>query len=299
MKKRIIAASAVAAAVAVALAFTHLPRAEAVTYTDAEASAYTMEQTLTAAGQIRAASTEEIAFSTSKTFAGMCVEEGDAVRQGQHLISYSDGTYEDAPANGVISDIDAPQTGSVAEEDNTLTLSETDELILEISVPEDEIGKLAKGDEAKITVNADSSKTFNGTITSIKALSADLLDEAETDSTEDGEASGAGGESSASGGFDDSGGSTAYYAASLELINDGTLKPGMSASCTVTISHRSVLAVPIEAVQFDEDDAPYVETVSGSGVEKTSVTIGESDANYVEITEGLSEGDQVRIEVRR
>ena len=74
---------------------------------------------------------------------------------------------------------------------------------------------------------------------------------------------------------------------------------GMSASCTVTISHRSVLAVPVEAVQFDENDQPYVELVSGSSVTESPVGTGESDASYVEITEGLSEGDQVRITVRK
>ena len=86
----------------------------------------------------------------------------------------------------------------------------------------------------------------------------------------------------------------------MTLTNDGTLKPGMSGNCTITISsRRSVLAVPIAAVQFDEDDAAYVEVVEGSSVTKTPVTTGESDANYVEITDGLSDGDTVRIEVRR
>jgi hypothetical protein len=69
----------------------------------------------------------------------------------------------------------------------------------------------------------------------------------------------------------------------------------MSASCTVTISHRSVLAVPVEAVQFDENDQPYVELVSGSSVTESPVGTGESDASYVEITEGLSEGDQLDV----
>lgn len=296
MRKVILAAVIMAVAAAASFAIAHLPRAEAVTYTDAKAGPQTIEQTLTAAGQVKAAETEEIEFSDSKTFSGMCVEEGDSVREGQHLISYSDGTYTDAPDNGIVTAIDPPQTGSVADEGQTLTLACTDQLALEISVPEDEISKLAEGDEAKIAVNADTGKTFNGTVTSIRAISEDLMESADQEDETEG-ASEPGG-SGASAEEQSSGGSTTYQAV-LTLTNDGSLKPGMSASCTVTISHRSVLAVPVEAVQFDENDQPYVELVSGSSVTESPVGTGESDASYVEITEGLSEGDQVRITVRK
>ena len=249
----------------------------------------------------------------------MCVEEGDAVREGQHLISYSDGTYTDAPDDGVVSSIDAPETGSVADDDNTVILDCTDQMVLEISVPEDEIGKVSKGDEAKVTVNADTGKAFNGTISSVKAMSASQMaqleetdSEAEEDDTDsastsadaDAAASGASGQTVGQGFGGSTNGSssssTAYYTVDMTLTNDGTLKPGMSGNCTITISSRkSVLAVPIEAVQFDENDEAYVNLVNGSSVTKTSVTTGESDANYVEITDGLSNGDTVQIEVRR
>ena len=296
MRKVILAAAIMAVAAAASFGIAHLPRAEAVTYTDAKAGTQTIEQTLTAAGQVKAAETEEIEFSDSKTFSGMCVEEGDSVREGQHLISYSDGTYTDAPEEGIVTAIDPPQTGSVADDGQTLTLACTDQLALEISVPEDEISKLAEGDEAKIAVNADTGKTFNGTVTSIRAISEDLMESADQEDETEG-ASESGG-SGASAEEQSSGGSTTYQAV-LTLTNDGSLKPGMSASCTVTISHRSVLAVPVEAVQFDENDQPYVELVSGSSVTESPVGTGESDASYVEITEGLSEGDQVRITVRK
>ena len=84
----------------------------------------------------------------------------------------------------------------------------------------------------------------------------------------------------------------------IELENDGTVKPGMSAGCTVTVSSRKdVLAVPIEAVYFDGSQA-YVNLISSDGVVKTNIETGQSDANYVEITDGLQKGDTVQIEVR-
>lgn len=302
-KKKVLIAAAVLA-LALAVVFTIATRSadgEAVTYEEAQAGAVTMEQTLTAAGQIKAAASEEIAFSTSKYFAGMCVEEGDAVRKGQHLISYTDGTYEDAPDDGVVTEINAPETGSAADEDNVLILEYTDELVLEIEVPEDDISKISKGDSAKVTVNADSTKTFNGTISSVKAISADLL-ETQTDTAEaeeDDESGQPEGGSAGSGGAASETDASATYTVAMTLTNDGTLKTGMSGNCTITVSARkSVLAVPIEAVQFDGEQA-YVELASGGGAVKTEVTTGESDANYVEIAEGLSEGDTVRIEIRR
>ena len=315
-KKKILLVAVIVAAVVVALLLARLPDSETVTYKDAKAGAVTMEQTLTAAGEIKAASSEEIEFSTSKYFSGMCVEEGDAVREGQHLISYSDGTYDDAPNDGVVTSIDAPETGSAGDGDNAVTLSYTDELVLEISVPEDEISKVSKGDEAKVTVNADTSKTFNGTISSVKAMSASQLssqedadsDEEDTDSASTDSDAGASGASGKSGGQGFGGSmngsssesSTAYYTVAMKLTNDGTLKPGMSGNCTITVSsRRSVLAVPIEAVQFDDEDKAYVNVVNGNSVKKTLVTTGESDANYVEITDGLSDGDTVQIEVRQ
>lgn len=112
--KKLLIAAVVAAVVIMALLIARLPDSETVTYTEAKAGAVTMEQTLTAAGEIKAASSEEIEFSASKYFSGMCVEEGDAVREGQHLISYTDGTYTDAPDDGVVSSIDAPETGTAA-----------------------------------------------------------------------------------------------------------------------------------------------------------------------------------------
>lgn len=274
------------------------------TVRDAEVTAVTMEHTLTAAGEIEAAKSEEIAFDTAKSFRGMCVEEGDQVRKGQHLISYSDGTYTDAPAAGVVAEINAPETGNTAGDSNTVVLDYTDTLLLSITVPEEEINLVEKGDDAQITVNADSSKTYEGKVTSIKALSDTQISGLESSSTaSSSEESETGGTASGSSEAKTSGqsagktsGQTASYTVKLKLDNDGSLKLGMSASCTVVIASSSnVAGIPVEAVLFDEDDEPYVYQVDGKEVAKKKVEIGESDPTYVEITKGLQIGDVVRI----
>ena len=219
----------------------------------------------------------------------MCVEEDEKVSEGQHLIMYSDGTYEDAPADGFITAVNAPATGNTAGSSNYVSFAYADKLALDITVPEGEINDVSVGDNAEIVVNADQSKVYEGKISHKKALSTTLMGSEQKDQTP----GGWGGGSSPFG----SDSSTAYYTVSVSFDNDGTILPGMSAICTVTISEKKdILTVPIEAVSFDDEGQAYVKTVSGSSVSEVPVTIGDSDADYVEIAEGLSGDETVRIE---
>ena len=94
--------------------------------------------------------------------------------------------------------------------------------------------------------------------------------------------------------------STAYYTVSMKFKNDGTILPGMSASCTITISDRTaVLSVPVESVYFDKKDRTYVYTGTVSSPDKTFVTTGDSDAQNVEIKKGLKKGDSIRVEKQK
>ena len=157
---------------------------------------------------------------------------------------------------------------------------------LDITVPESEINQLSKGGTATIIINADTSKTYEGTIVSTRAISTTLL------SSDSGSTSSTG----SSGGNSNVKNAASYYSVSLEFENDGSIRRGMSAVCTVVLSHKEdVMAVPVEAVQYDGDQA-YVLVVSGDETEKKNVTIGISDADHVEITEGLDGDETVRIE---
>lgn len=249
-----------------------------------------MKQSVTAAGEVVTAEEENIPFSTSKYFKAMCVEEGEQVSEGQHLILYADGTYEDAPADGFITAINAPATGSAAGSSNCLTFAYADKLMIDITVPEGEINEVSQGDEAEIVVNSDTSKTFTGRITKKKELSTTLM------SASDSSRSGSGQSEDSDSPFG-SESSTAYYTVSLAFDNDGTILPGMSAVCTITISEKNdVMAVPIEAVRFNDDDEAYVLVLSDAGTKEVAVTTGSSDAEYVEITDGLEGDETVRIE---
>ena len=260
-----------------------------------EVKAVTMTQTITGAGEITSAQVKKVDFDTDTVFLGMCVEEGDLVTEGQHLISYSDGSYTDAPMDGIISSVEVPKTGTYAS-DESITISSVDELLLNISVPEDEIDHVETGSLAEIVVNSDTSSVYEGKVVSVKAISGKLLDSM-TNSDEEAEEEASEEEGiQAESKTETNAGSESFYTAAIKFKNDGNLKTGMSANATITISDRkSVLAVPIEAVQFDESDQAYVQRIDGDKITKTKVGTGESDANYVEITKGLQAGDLVQI----
>ena len=294
----------IAIAAAVALVYINGLDAENIVTEDVQAERRDISQSVTAAGEVVTAEEENISFSTSKYYKAMCVELNEKVSEGQHLIMYSNGTYEDAPADGFITAVNAPKTGTAGGSSNYVTFAYADKLALDITVPEGEINEVEEGDKAEIVVNADNSKVYTGKIRRIKALSTTLMG---TDTRSNSQSSGSGipglsgqfGRSTGGSSPFGSESSTAYYTVSLSFNNDGTILPGMSAICTVTISEKKdALTVPIEAVYFDEDGQAYVKKVDGNAVREVSVSVGDSDANYVEITDGLDEGDTVRIERR-
>ncbi len=290
-KAKVIIAAACFLVLAAAVIFVYINTSgtETVVTEDVSVETVDMSRTVTAAGEVQTADEQRIAISTYKVFKAMCVEENEIVKEGQHIVMYSNGTYEDAPADGFIKSIKAPKSGNYAKSTNYVKFAASDKMAIDITVPEGEINEVNVGDEAEIVVNADTSKVYKGKIVKKKAMSTSLLGEGTQNETE---SSGFPGGSRSS-----SSNSMAYYTVRMIFDNDGTLLPGMSAVCTITISeNKGVTAVPVEAVRFDSEGKSYVVVVDGNDTEDVYVTTGDSDAEYVEVKEGLESGQTVRIE---
>jgi HlyD family secretion protein len=77
------------------------------------------------------------------------------------------------------------------------------------------------------------------------------------------------------------------------------VRPGMSARAEIyTESSEDALAVPLQAVLYDEDadggaEQPYVFAVEDGHAVRRDVTVGLSSDTLMEITTGLSAGDTV------
>ena len=84
----------------------------------------------------------------------------------------------------------------------------------------------------------------------------------------------------------------------IEVTNpDERIQENMEANCTVIIEKaENVVALPVEAVQKNEQNKEYVDVVQIDGTTTpVDIKTGISDDYYVEITSGLNVGDRVQI----
>ena len=84
----------------------------------------------------------------------------------------------------------------------------------------------------------------------------------------------------------------------VEILNvDDKIQENLQATCKVIVEKaENVVALPVEAIQKNENNEEYVDVVQLDGTTKESkIKTGLSDDYYVEITEGLTVGDRVQI----
>lgn len=143
------------------------------------------------------------------------------------------------------------------------TIQSTDNLILQVNIPEYDIKKVTTGMKVKITSNALSNKV-NGELTSISPVAGS--------------------------------GENAGFSSNIAIENGSGLFIGTSAKAEVIISSKSdVIIAPIDAIK-DIDSSPKVSVKDDNGEFKDiSVTLGEKNDYYVEIIgEGIKEGMEIR-----
>ena len=232
---------------------------------ETQVSTQTIQKTLTGSGQITTSDTEKLALTTTKYFSTMCVEEDDTVKAGENILKYTDGTYLTATYDCVISSYSVPETGKICTSSNYVQVKNVGTLNMTLSVNESEINSISVGQSVSITVNAIENKTYTGTITKIDSV-----------------------------GTYSSSGST--FTATIEFANDGNIKIGMSASCTIILEEAdNCIAVPIAAIQTSGSNK-YVIVVKNDGTtENVNVETGISNDNYVQIKSGLSGNETIQM----
>ena len=91
-------------------------------------------------------------------------------------------------------------------------------------------------------------------------------------------------------------GETRVVPVKVELDNaDGALKPGMFAEIEVLTDRTpvSVLAVPKSAIVETNDKKKIVFVQNGNAFQATDITLGRESGDFVEVTNGLFDGDKV------
>jgi RND family efflux transporter MFP subunit len=147
-----------------------------------------------------------------------------------------------------------------------LDLPDLSEMLVETRVKEGEIHRVEPGQKAEVRLEAFPDETFAATVLRLGALTAGDKGEART------------------------------FPLVLKLAKaEPRLRPGMSAQALVLAGEvKDAVQVPVDAVRYEADQAVCtVRTVTGA--ETRRVKTGRSNAFFVEIRDGLAEGDVVLI----
>ena len=141
-------------------------------------------------------------------------------------------------------------------------------LKVQLSVDESDIKDIAVGQEVSITADAVADNQFTGTVTKVGV----------NGTAENG---------------------VTTYPVDIVIEDYGDLLPGMNVDCVINVkSAENVLAIPSEALQrgnivYVQGDKTDENDKAPEGFHSVDVETGTADAQYIEITSGLNEGDTV------
>ncbi|MBO4853421.1 MAG: efflux RND transporter periplasmic adaptor subunit [Schwartzia sp.] len=215
-------------------------------------------------------------------------EYEDAVYNYETALSSLEVTESDlaetvitAPMDGVV--VGEPLTpGTMAVQGNSnptviMRIADLSRKQIRAKVDETDIGSVRVGQKATFTVDAFPKATFTAKVSKIS----------QTDVTNSWETSTSSSSSSSV--------SVVYYYVTLDVEDpDGVLLPGMTAQVEVTTSDKpGALALPIAALKTNSKGAYVLLAQPDGSTTEQQVTTGIYSDEYVEIVDGLSEGDEV------
>ncbi|MDN3020243.1 efflux RND transporter periplasmic adaptor subunit [Paenibacillus sp. BSR1-1] len=199
------------------------------------------------------------------------VSAGEEVKEGDELITFTDDTDPiTAPADGVVTTVSTAAGERVANGQAVAHLTNYKDLQTVVQVDELDIPKIKEDQTVSLSVSAYPDKTYTGKVTGV---------------AEEG--------TSANG--------SSTFDVTIHIDQPDNLKVGMSTEASIlTNSKENALYVPVDAVHTNNNEK-YVliasadtntDTAAGTNVQKT-VKTGIATDEYVEITDGVSEGDNI------
>jgi HlyD family secretion protein len=153
------------------------------------------------------------------------------------------------------------------------TLPDLSKMKVKVKIHESVIKKITKGQKATLQADALPNRPMTGTVKSVGTLAQsegwrqtvkEYLVEIEID----------------------------------DLPTDGGLKPGMTAETKIHVQIvPNALMVPVQAVtEFEGKPVCYVR--KGRGLERRTVEVGESNDQFIQVVDGVEEGEQVALDAR-
>ena len=269
--RRIIVAILVLALLAggVWIACRALKQEYSVTYQGYTATTGSISNTLSFSGNLSLVSSESYSASSASTVRTVYVSAGDEVNEGDKLVRLANGQTVEAGLDGRVNAVSVAEGDPVAAGAALVQVADFTHLKVQLRVDEYDVGSVHVGDACTVTATA-TEKTFESEIAAIDYISA-------------------------------SGGSVAYYTATAYVDVDDGVYPGMQVTVSIPQEQaENVVILKEAALSFDADNSAYVWMYNDAGeLERVDVEVGVSNGNYVEIVSGLSDGDEVYVEVEQ
>lgn len=216
-------------------------------------------------GSVQLAKSETHSALSACEVRDLYVAEGDAVKKDERLMRLSDGRTLKAGMDGEVTEVTVDKDDAVTAGQLLIEIADFDSMRVEFDVDEFDVEAVKVGADATVTIDALDCE-FTAPITRISKLASTV-------------------------------GDIAYYTARVEPEVDvlpAAILPGMRVDVKVLgACAEDVLMIKMDALSFDEYNQPYVLTEGEEGKERKYVKTGINDGVYVEITEGLSEGEVV------
>jgi HlyD family secretion protein len=249
-------------------AYNALKREYTTTYDTYTATTGSISNALSFSGNLSLIDSASYTAASSGTVKTVYAPAGTAVKEGDRLLRLANGETVTADFDGRVNVLNFAEGDSVAAGDTLVQIADFTHLRVTFRVDEYDISDVAVGQACTVTVTS-LEKAYESSIAAIDYISAST-------------------------------GNVAYYTATAYVDVDGDALPGMQVTVTIPQEEaKDVVILKVDALSFDGTNQAFVWMKGASGeLEQVNVTTGVSNGNYIEITSGLSDGDQVYVEAK-
>jgi HlyD family secretion protein len=215
-------------------------------------------------GHIKVENSQSITATAPVTIREIYVREGNYVNKTDRVLRTSDGVTIKAGVSGEVERLHVAKDDEVQPGDPLIDIVDFDHMAIEIRVDEFDVTAVNVGESALVTVNA-LGETFETTVT---RLDRRAMRE----------------------------GDISYYKAELALGEIAGLLPGMQVDVKICNAHaENVTFISMNALQFFQDNTPFVTMMRGNSHVEIPVRVGVNDGVNIEIAEGVRSGETVMV----
>lgn len=232
-------------------------------YLETQVTKGDIQTTYSFTGNIVAPRTQTIVATAPVKVKEIYVEANQMVEDGERLLKLSDGQILRAEIDGEVVSLPVSEDDSAAAGQTLMVITDVGRMEAEISIDEYDVGAIELGKEVSVTVNA-LETVCPGKVKSFEKQASVV-------------------------------GTMAAYTARIELDVPEKALPGMQVEVEMlNQSAENTLLLKMDALQFDDQNKPYVLTKNAAGeYSVTYVETGITDGSMVQIISGLTEGQSV------